>query len=559
MRKLIIILAVVIAAVFTSCGEFLDEMPDNRTKIDNMDKVQALLVTAYPSRTFASCLESRCDGIIDHGSTMDGTQPGASFDFVYTGFRWDEHPSFESDESSDAYWRACYAAIAVANHALEAIENLGTPAGSEPYVAEAKLSRAYGHFTLLTLFSNFFDETNRGSNPGIPYVTEPEEVINKQYERGTVASTLEQVKADLADGLKNAGSSGDFDEPKFHFALNSARMLALRIALFERDYPSVISYASMLIPQPTDLVTLSGKNADNTARVAPSTSDAAFVYCGNNLFDWNGTIGSVSGSSNTELAFSKASNANIVLASEPYSLLGRLAGSTAYSRYAHASKVFDAITGINATGANWHLPVYSYNIAPPDAPGFVPKIYEDLKVTNINANTGQPYCRVALFRLEEAILARAEAYAMMGEYDKALVDLTMYVQNRLQSTSLNEYALTRDKVVEYYTGALSLDTNYMNSSFNASRFSSNVDTYEGKLQRALVMTVLDARRTEYLYEGMRWFDILRWNIPVTHTMNTGETSTLTPDDDRRVLQLPETVTLSGLKMNPFDNIPNPWN
>ncbi|MDE6070815.1 MAG: RagB/SusD family nutrient uptake outer membrane protein, partial [Alistipes sp.] len=71
--------------------------------------------------------------------------------------------------------------------------------------------------------------------------------------------------------------------------------------------------------------------------------------------------------------------------------------------------------------------------------------------------------------------------------------------------------------------------------------------------------VLDSRHTEFLYEGMRWFDILRWNIPVVHRMITGETSTLTPDDDRRVVQLPRNAELSGLQMNPYDHIPQPWN
>ena len=41
-------------------------------------------------------------------------------------------------------------------------------------------------------------------------------------------------------------------------------------------------------------------------------------------------------------------------------------------------------------------------------------------------------------------------------------------------------------------------------------------------------------------------------------MATGESSTLTPDDDRRVLQMPATVVLSGIELNKYENVPNPW-
>ena len=565
MRKLIAVLSVVSAAVFfASCNKFLDEMPDNRTQIDNLDKVKALLVTAYPGKFYATWLEPRCDGMADHGATLDGTQPSSNFAFIYTSYRWDEYPSMENSDDAEAYWTSCYGAIAAANHALEALDKLGNPKGSEPYRAEALLCRAYAHFCLLTLFTDFFDEANRGTNPGIPYVTEPEDVVNKQYDRETVSATLAKVKDDLSEGLKGVGTSADFEQPKFHFTLDAARMLALRVALFERDYPTVISYASQLIPQPTTWASIVNQqqepllNADGSEVKIPHPNDFASLFCVSNLFDWRSAMSMYSGSTELQLAFSNANNANVILAAEPYSLLNRTAMSTAYTRYTHGGKEFNAILGANASGVNWHMPTYGFNGAPADAPGFLPKIYEDFKVSSINADTGQPYARIALFRLEEALLARAEAYAMTGEYDKALADLTMFSQQRVQSTNVAEYYYSRDKVVDYYTDVLTLSDHYMNSDFNAGRFSADLSTYEGKLQRGLVLAVLDARRMEYIYEGMRWFDILRWNIPVTHTMLSGESSTLTPDDDRRVIQIPETASLSGLEKNPYDHIPQPW-
>ena len=47
MKKYYIIFAALLAAA-TSCEKFLDTMPDNRAKIDSQEKIQKLLVSAYP-------------------------------------------------------------------------------------------------------------------------------------------------------------------------------------------------------------------------------------------------------------------------------------------------------------------------------------------------------------------------------------------------------------------------------------------------------------------------------------------------------------------------------
>jgi hypothetical protein len=49
---------------------------------------------------------------------------------------------------------------------------------------------------------------------------------------------------------------------------------------------------------------------------------------------------------------------------------------------------------------------------------------------------------------------------------------------------------------------------------------------------------------------MRWFDIIRYGISVTHTTITGESLTLADGDLKRVFQLPESVKQSGMPLNP---------
>jgi len=66
----------------------------------------------------------------------------------------------------------------------------------------------------------------------------------------------------------------------------------------------------------------------------------------------------------------------------------------------------------------------------------------------------------------------------------------------------------------------------------------------------LVSAVLHFKRISYIHEGLRWLDILRLKLPVTHRTSSGQTITLSADDKRKLLQLPVEVKQSGIDLNP---------
>jgi hypothetical protein len=53
-----------------------------------------------------------------------------------------------------------------------------------------------------------------------------------------------------------------------------------------------------------------------------------------------------------------------------------------------------------------------------------------------------------------------------------------------------------------------------------------------------------------MHEGMRWFDLLRFKVPVTHNNINGSSQNLSANDLRRVLQIPQESSLSDLPLNP---------
>ena len=56
------------ALTLTSCDDFLDKMPDNRTEINTADKVTKLLVSAYSESNTNYLCEMASDNTMDNGS-----------------------------------------------------------------------------------------------------------------------------------------------------------------------------------------------------------------------------------------------------------------------------------------------------------------------------------------------------------------------------------------------------------------------------------------------------------------------------------------------------------
>jgi hypothetical protein len=550
------ILTAVISLLFCGCNDFLDKVPDNRTEIDSMDKIWRLLVNAYPQRTCAAIIEARCDGMTSYGTTFQGNQQDESFDFMRGGFYWMPHTPSEIDDSHERFWEAAYKAISYCNFALEAIEkyeDLLDPTQVKLARAEAKISRAYNHFMLLSLFANMFDLKNAATNPGVPYVVEPEEETFKQYDRETVAVTLQKIRQDLTSELGNIGSAAAYDQPKFRFTQESAYAFAARFCLFTGDYRGAIDYANKIFPTASTFTAAEGANFDGSPKIYVANNDVAYQFAGNTLFDMVAFAQTGVDLYQPGVMFSNPENSSYLLSAEVETLAMRTFLGTLLTSYAYDLTTLSSVVSSNPTGGSWAVTPLQFT---GDPTGFIVKYYEDMLLVNEAAGIGYVYNKINLFRLEEALLIRAEAQTMIGDFQAAIDDLNLYAQKKISSYSYATHRLDKDKINNYYSGAR-FNNSFVENSFNEDRFvnSGNVDL----LQKKLIMAILDFRRAEFLFEGMRYFDVLRWNIPISHTrISDNMTRTLYPDDDNRILQLPASTQLAGLKPNPMQKIREPW-
>jgi hypothetical protein len=467
--------------LLAGCSKYLDQLPDNRANLNTPEKVSELLVTAYPQANYATFCEAMSDNVSDIGFGIAGN---ANSDAYF----WNDVRATDQD-SPEYYWNACYKAIAAANQALDAIAKAPDPQSYQGQKGEALVARAYAHFMLVSLFSRTYNAATASSDLGIPYVTTPETVVIKQYERKTVQYVYDQIEKDLLEGLPLINEKG-YSIPRYHFTQRAAHAFAARFYLYKKEYNKVIDHATAVFP-------------------AGNWND--------NMRTWLGALGTISSSIAICQEFTSPTlNANLLLCNTT-SWWSRYC--TAY-RYATNAAISNQLKAANVTSGTYAFRWFSWSSGTYWA---IPKYAEYFVYTT--ATSGKGYNMAPLFVTEEVLLNRAEAYTKTGQYALAIGDLNTWARGRITSYSSTTHGITEDKIKFFYKTA-SLDT-------------------------GLVKTILDTRRIEFVGEGMRWFDLLRYDQEVVHRSVNGHLDTLAPGALKRVIQVPqEASAMSGLPLNP---------
>lgn len=480
MKKYTIYLFLLLVAVGTGCNKYLDQAPDQRTTLNNPEKVSELLVTAYPRGNYYLLSESMSD-IAGFTSTT-----GIDFAVNQNGYFWKDIEATDQD-SPTYYWNACYTAIAAANQALDVISKAKDPEKYTGQKGEALVARAYAHFMLVTLYSKAYDPATADSDPGIPYVTEPETIVFKNYDRKTVTYVYQKIEEDLLAGIPLINDS--YSVPAFHFTRKAAYAFATRYYLFKKNPVKVIEYANLAFP------------ANNfAANVRPWKSYTDFNV------------------QQLETAYTNAANPGNLLLGETVSRVGRNYKRPIYSINQNRLNAMRTPLGISLNAYQ----VYSNS----STFYYILKFVEHFVRTSINASSGTGYTMVPLLTTEEVLFNRAEAYIMQEKYADALTDMNTFISTRVTSYSPSTHNLTEAKIKNYYT-AVTADT-----------------------KQAFINALLDLKKAEFLHEGMRWMDILRHKLPVVHRDAEGKEYTLEADDKRKLWQLPAEVALSGVPQNP---------
>ena len=534
----------------TSCNE-LDELPDNRTEIDNVEKVQLLLTSAYPNSVPAVICELSSDNLVDNNVVLNATHNSAFAKFHDEAYKWADINNYSLGEQDTPYqvWEEYYYGIAECNHAIDAMLKMSSDPKNDPELrhcwGEAHVLRAYLHFVLLNVFAETYkDEAQSSVDLAIPYVTKPEEVVSVDYSqpefRKTVAETYRLIEADLLEGI-NLIDDSKYKVPAYHFNRNAANAFAARFYLFWRKYDKCLEYAnnalgnnpaSILrnwnsISQNTMDTRLLGYNDEKAAcnflmQTTYSLQDrmlSACRYCINQGYSW--------GRWNTRDSLR----------------LKEMGIRPELPQVQNALQVLYSGGGPNWSG---YLPAYDGNFfifGRQEYGIWLFRVYEYFEYTDKIAGIGYVHMIYQPFTAEETLLCRAEAKLYSGDMEGAISDLGLWTNGKGVTTALTyENGIDRK-----YQGTAA--TNDFVSDIHPQQISSEFKQLSDKETRVL-QCILHFRRIETMFEGMRWFDIKRYGITVHHAYRgPSEDDThhdyLFWNDKRRVLQLPNNVITAG--------------
>lgn len=496
------ITAIILSGGFllASCDDFLSKNPDNRTLLDSPQAVSELLVSAYPDEAYMAFAEAMSDNVGDKGIG----QYVVEFIPNQKAFFWEDDLS--DDYSYTAYWNGCYKAIAHANQALQAIEKAHNPEDYKTQKGEALATRAYAHFMLVNFFAKHYNPNTAATDLGVPYVTKPENTVFADYERASVEYIYKEVEHDLLEAMTLI-KDDEYTIPKYHFTQAALSAFASRLYLYLGEWDKVIEYSSSIlgINPASKIRDWNGKYSNYEAKELwaqyTKTEETANILLNRAYTDWAQGLVVFRYSLSNEKAIELFELGNIGL------------------------RTFDLVIGDKILQAGGS-----------DQCSFIPK-YPDRIETENGASFGIPNTIIPLFSMEEALFNRAEAYVMKNEFDKALTDLDSYFQKRNVSYS-PENKITEKAIRMVY------EENDIEVPELAPFYTISAQ------QKLYIQYLLDLRRREFIHEGMRWFDIRRFNFAITHTTFEGETFTLPKDDPRRVLQIPGQAIASGLEPNP---------
>ncbi len=512
----------------SSCEDFLSKEPDDRMTIDSPERISMLLVSGYTYANYALMGELSGDNFIDDRADANGGYNLGETERIDNEiFAWEPAVSSSQQDSPSSVWEGCYHAIAVANQALQIIEEFENEGRGDEVTAqkgEALLIRAYHHFLLANLFCQPYRGPEASASlQGIPYSVEPETELSPIYDRGNLADTYDKIEADLLAGLPLIDDAS-YSQPKYHFNTTAANAFAARFYLFKRDYENAEKYANAALG--TEAAPGIQQLSDYWAQSFTTFADAPQYYYSverRNNYLLIPTISNFWRRVGARYALNGDGAEATILSQGP-------TWNSSYTGYiCHPCYLGGLYTWGGQDYGTW--------------PGYW---YEFFEFTDRVAGIGYPRMVRAEFTAEETLFTRAEARVYLGKIDEAVADLKAWDESRQNNTSTVVLPdLTRDAILAFYRDS---DPGYgIVKELNIDKVCPS-DRYSVTAENEpYLQCVLHFRRIHTVLDGTRWFDIKRYGLEITHVSANFGTDFLPWNDGRRAFELPSDVLSAGME------------
>lgn len=425
MKKILKYISVVAVMLFTlSCNDFLT--------YKNKDMVVPKELVHYDELIFGELIKKSASNSFFHLDIMsddiaDAVKVSTDSDnrTAYSGwYRWDKEPQIDvlGGELIDPTWEFLYHKILVCNIIEDEVNKYDESELRHRLIGEVKFIRAMSYFYLINMFGMpYKDESQATTALGVPINTEVS-IRQNSLTRSTVAQVYDVIEKDLISAI-DLLNNGDGKHSKFRPNVDVARLLLARTYLFTKKYDKAITTVN-------DLLFTTTHQLQSLADINANIKSTTVLYSSGNkgiLFTWG------------------MANASPWTSSNAYADI----------KYITAPELKDMYSS-NDLRARYFFGWYNECIK---SDGYTMNIYR------------------RGFRLEEAYLIRAEAYAETNKLQPALDDVNEIRINRIEGGDVLRSSDDAATVLGY---------------------------------------VRDERRMEMCFEELRWFDIRRWEIEIEH-------------------------------------------
>ncbi|SFT12736.1 SusD family protein [Zhouia amylolytica] len=448
MKKLFLIIPIILLTF--SCSDFLDEVDQDKLVPEKTDHYAAMLLQEFNwNYPIFLTVDHMTDNIVENPEALSSQKFSSK-----TTYTWQREIEIDEDgnenNSVNQTWGNIYEDIAISNYVIELIDDaLGNQSEIDFVKGEAYFIRAFSYFNLLNLYGQPYNSSSADVALGIP--VRDNIGVEEVYSRNTVNECYSQIEADLMSAIELITMSG-IEKSIWHPNIAACNLLMSRVKLYQEKWDEAIDYSNKVIAE----ASLS-RISVNVPFITEDNSELLYSYS---------TLRPLFGGD-----------------TEPY-----IANKELIDLYddndIRKEAFFTAID--NGTGKLYYMP----------------RKYQRDTYTSLG---------YANFRVSEAYLNRAEAYAQKQDVENALNDIRSLHSARYSDASSVVYPGESSEVLAY---------------------------------------VLQERRKELCFEDHhRWFDLRRMkNRPeIKHVYSLiedngtklgTETYTLLPDDLNYTLPIP---------------------
>lgn len=539
----------------SSCSDFLDKVPDTRVDLTTVEQLRELLNTGYIEYNYSTPCELSSDNVIDNNAPdPDGNRynlaPYAATDDQL--FRFEDVNMGTGSDTPSGIWEGCYHAIAVANAVIEA----GTKMSEEgnlsnddvkklqAVMGEAYLIRSYHHFLLAQVFCMpYRGEELSKSLQGIPYITTPETSVKPHYERGTLAETYEKIEKDLQLGL-SLENDEIYEVPKYHFNRAAANAYAARFYVFTRKYDKALEYANAAFNGSDPKTMLSDIWANRGSMYYISDIGRYYTSMSRKNVFMDISTNSTSSRRNHGYRYTTNRDARRSTIQGPGPTWKNIKFRN--SKTNETFSMHPCFNGLCGTAGKQEYGSYFGGISS-----------EQFEYTDKVSGIGYAHVVRMEFWVEETLLCRAEAKLFLGDIDGCVEDLAIWDYARRQLGSGENYTfldMNRQNIEEFYATDPG-DTKYKSGFGIVKPIHIDEVCPSDKYKLTAEMTpylqcIQHLRRIETVHNGMRFFDIKRLGLSITHYFGRFNTAyTLETLDPRYAMQIPSEVISAGLDSN----------